>query len=72
MLQDENINAGSLHLIKEERCLLLKTEVHASDSEKEMIKQAEEEEAIDRQIGMAYAKAHRVVAKARPRQGSQT
>ena len=38
MLQDENINAGSLHLIKEERCLLLKTEVHASDSEKEMIR----------------------------------
>ena len=71
-LKAENINAGSLHLIEEEEGWLLKTELHSSDSEKEMIKQEEEQKAIERQIRMAYAKAHRVVPKARPRKGSQT
>ena len=72
MPKDENINAGSLHLIKEEGCLLLKTEVHASDSEKEMIKQEEELKAIEREIGIAYAKALCVLPKAMPGKGSQT
>ena len=71
-LKAENINAGSLHLIKEEGRWLLKTELNSSDSEKEMIKQEEEQKAIERQVRMAYAKAHRVVPKARPRKGSQT
>ena len=66
----ENINAGNLHSIEEG--WLLKMELHSSGSEKEMIKQEEELKAIEREIRMAYAKAHRVLPKARPRKGSQT
>ena len=44
----------------------------ARKREQEMIKKEEEQKAIDGEIRMAYAKAHRVVPKARPRKGSQT
>ena len=70
--QSARCQTGSLHLIEEKKDWLLKTELHSSDSEKEMIKQEEEQKAIEREIRMADAKAHRVLPKARPRKGSQT
>lgn len=45
-------------------------ELHSSDSVLEMVIKEEEQKAIDREIRLAYAVAHRVLPKARPRKGS--
>ena len=66
--KDETIEFDRMFPIEE--VWILKMELHSSDSVLEMVIKEEEQKAIDREIRLAYAVAHRVLPKARPRKGS--